>query len=507
METNDDMRPEPPVLERDGFQLSQDKRLTVAGIERMDSRRVAVLLHPEHYPDKIRTQSDRDEILDETRRLFVKPWFAAKASLDRLWKVLEKAVDSGKCDVVPEAIERMQQRMRRDYEVMFHEWEDQARSWDAAKERHGDEAFARCTTPGQKANCDMDRFLEYYFLTDGKPDATKTPRPLALRGLTNLSKFQASVGLVPDLHAFSVGYPGTTCIGWDYTSVVALAYEEGGVVPQRMKETPKIGGRAPRANVTKTRDAIWEETMESHRRYVSQRTGHDKKRGKRAAFDTEQCKGSYIIRCKAADAYNEDTGTRLTLDISITKGGTHLAAHDFGLFEGTMVLSHSEEKLKFLDDIEGEQDSEASQDDYESDDRGHESDSADDLEQNEPSLAQKVASGKRKATSAAESGPTKQKGKKQKKSGMVPSLSRRVYYRMRGRETGEGMIHVATEAGHLNFLDDQGAEFVGLAYEFPYIGRNVEFRGYKISDAPRKKPEPWGSFSSAAYEYARAARW
>ncbi|OBR13410.1 hypothetical protein CH63R_02136 [Colletotrichum higginsianum IMI 349063] len=159
METNDDMRPEPPVLERDGFQLSQDKRLTVAGIERMDSRRVAVLLHPEHYPDKIRTQSDRDEILDETRRLFVKPWFAAqlthygikfaaKASLDRLWKVLEKAVDSGKCDVVPEAIERMQQRMRRDYEVMFHEWEDQARSWDAAKERHGDEAFARCTTLG-----------------------------------------------------------------------------------------------------------------------------------------------------------------------------------------------------------------------------------------------------------------------------------------------------------------------------------------------------------------------
>ncbi|WQF75350.1 hypothetical protein CDEST_00364 [Colletotrichum destructivum] len=69
------------------------------------------------------------------------------------------------------------------------------------------------------------------------------------------------------------------------------------------------------------------------------------------------------------------------------------------------------------------------------------------------------------------------------------------------------MIHDVTEAGHLDFLDDRGAEFVGLAYEFPYIGRNVEFRGYKVSDAPRKKPEPWGSFSSVAYEYARAARW
>ncbi|WQF75351.1 hypothetical protein CDEST_00365 [Colletotrichum destructivum] len=217
----------------------------------MDSRRMAVLLHPEHYADEIRTQSERDEILDEMHRLFVKPWFAAQlthygikfaatASLDRLWNILEKAVDSGK--------------------------------------------------------------------------------------VSNASRL--------------------------------------------------------------------------------------------------------FIRCKAADAYNEDTGTPLTLDISITKGGTHLAAHDFGLFEGTMVLSHSEEKLKFLDDIEGKQDSEASQDEYESDGRGYESESDDDLKQKETSLAQKVASGKRKATSAAEGGPTKQKGKKQKKTGMVPSLSRRVYYRM-----------------------------------------------------------------------------
>ncbi|GJC80841.1 hypothetical protein ColLi_03679 [Colletotrichum liriopes] len=474
-------QPEPPVLERDGFRLSQDMRFTVNGIDRMGGQKMAELFHPENF----RSKRDRERTMDEAYALFSKPWFSAqlthygikfsaKAAKGRLWDLLEKSVDLGKCNSVPEPVLRMQQSMRRDYKIMLRKWEADVRVWDAAEKRRDDEAFAECTTPGQKANCDMKRFLHHYFLTDGKPDPTRTPKPLVLHGFTKQSVLQVLVEHVPGLHTIKAGPQRTLCIGWDAPSLMSLAFQMDGHAVQ-VKNNPQ--------------DTVWEEAMESHRRYVSQQTKGTTKNGKpakaaRQSFDLERCQGSYVLKCKAVGDFDVDQNTLLTLDISAGKDGTLVAAHDFGFLEGTMILALAEEKLSFLDEIDGKQDSEGEEDSY--DYGSSDCDPEDDRRKKGPSLAQVVASEKRKAKSTNGSAPAKKKR-------LIPSFSRRVYYRMRGRETGEGTCWNTTEAGHLDFLSDLGTEFVGLAYTFPYIGRNVEFRGYKIFDVPQKKPQRWSS--------------
>ncbi|KAK1979715.1 hypothetical protein LZ30DRAFT_797150 [Colletotrichum cereale] len=467
-------QPEPPVLDRDGFQLGQDRRLTANGVDRVNGQKLVDLFHPE----RLRSRLDQDAIMAESSQLFTRPWlaaqltyygieFPAKAAKGRLRDILERAVDSGECVVVPETVERIQQSMRNDYVVLFREWE-------AAKE---DEAFAKCTTPVQKAACDLGRFMDHYFLTEGKPDRRKAPQPLALYGFTKHSALEALTYRVPGLQTARAKHSANICIGWDRFPREFLAGQaEAQIVPAKKLQ----------------RLAVWEDAMESHRRHVAQQVkgdgskGEAAEKGTRRPFDVRRCQGSYVLRCKAADCYVEDDPEALlfTPDISASRNGLLVAAHNFGLFEGTMFLSLSEEKLKLLDELDDEED--LGEDPY---DYARYGSDAEGRKDKWPSLAEK------------------KKKKKKKKTKLTPSFSRRVYFRMRGRETGEGSVHHTSETGHLDFLSDLGTEFAGLAYEFPYVGSNVEFRGFKISDAPRKKPEPWGSFSLAASEYARTARW
>ncbi|KAL0931166.1 AT hook motif family protein [Colletotrichum truncatum] len=215
-------------------------------------------------------------------------------------------------------------------------------------------------------------------------------------------------------------------------------------------------------------------------------------------FDIGQCKGSYVMKCNAVmHGFDVSPKQPLTLNITVGKDGLLIAAYDFGMIEGTMILSLSEEKLDSVVELDSApEDREEDSDeypDYSSDDEEH--------RPGQKTLKETAALKKRAAGSL--SGQRLAKRSKR----MTPSLSRRVYYRLRGRETGEGEILYETSSGHLDFLDAEGKQFAGLAYEFPYIGKNVEFRGSKVSDVPLKKPEPWGSFSEQAYEYANVARW
>ncbi|KAF5972227.1 AT hook motif family protein [Fusarium bulbicola] len=59
----------------------------------------------------------------------------------------------------------------------------------------------------------------------------------------------------------------------------------------------------------------------------------------------------------------------------------------------------------------------------------------------------------------------------------VISQSRRVFYRLRGKETGEDEILPGAEAGEIDFLSDDCTKFSGVAYDLPYVDSSVEFTG------------------------------
>ncbi|KAH6871632.1 hypothetical protein B0T10DRAFT_568209 [Thelonectria olida] len=204
--------------------------------------------------------------------------------------------------------------------------------------------------------------------------------------------------------------------------------------------------------------------MEEHREYVDSRKD-----------DSPQIRKGAGAR-KAAK--------KPSFDLEPGKGGTLVADFNFGTIEGIMILNLSKETLDAI-----AQNSSGSTDN---------SDTEDEFDSDEPKVKGKRKHITTKTTKDADTG---------KKRKILPSVSRRVYYQLRGSETGEGQILPEPQPGHINFLNDQATRFVSLAYEVPYISGKVEFHGVKVSDKPLRTPESWDSFSWSAYEYARAARW
>ncbi|KAJ3540543.1 hypothetical protein NM208_g5017 [Fusarium decemcellulare] len=349
---------------------------------------------------------------------------------------------------------------------------------DAKKKQKDDEAFSKCKTPGARAKCDPDRFMNHYFLTDGKPDPLKTPEPLAVYGYGERYALQALAFRIPGLEYVSGGTLKNRipCIGWDRDAVFALSRSVTAEARREMK---------------KKQEARWEKAMHVHRSYLSQPNQNDSSQN---SFELEQCRGSYIVECdEITDGW--DDMPILTMDICDSKvAGTLTAAFHFGIFAGTMILSDSKQRL---DDLIGPEDDSDSE--FESDSLDEEDYEEDEEEEDDD---KKTTSKKRSVTKAGEkSGPP---DKRQKP---TPTPSGRVFYRLRGRETGEGEIYPDPEPGHMDFPSDGYATFDGLAYVFPCLGDNVQFRGYKVSDTPKRRPKPWNSFTWEEHEAERPGLW
>ncbi|KAH7188132.1 uncharacterized protein B0J16DRAFT_317802 [Fusarium flagelliforme] len=75
-----------------------------------------------------------------------------------------------------------------------------------------------------------------------------------------------------------------------------------------------------------------------------------------------------------------------------------------------------------------------------------------------------------------------------------PSTDRRFFFRLRGKEIASGETVSEPECGDIEFLDDEFTKFVGRI-KVPFMGREVEFRGFKVSDTPRDQPCDWEYFS------------
>ncbi|KAF4460974.1 hypothetical protein FALBO_12234 [Fusarium albosuccineum] len=469
-------RPTQPVVQRHGFQLSKGRFTRVNGdIPRIPGSRLRELFDP----SSLQLPQDRMKTEQRAQQLFKKRFFSAqldhygikrprdmgKPNSGRLRELLRTAVLNGQCDQVPEWVASLKQAMELELEPMHQQWVIDVRAWETTRRQQQEEALHN-KSPGEKANIDINWFMNYYFLTDGKPDRRKTPEPLALYGYDNLGRnIQDLVGRVPGL-AWATGgtqFKSTMCIGWGYMAVQTLARK----ITAEARDTKRKREKTDQEN-----------SMKAHQDYLSRSNQGGSSRGRPAragnespqtSFDLRQCRGSYAVESntlfRAWEGMFEDVcgstapRPRFTLEIRDSKvAGVLIAAVDFASFQGAMILSDSKRKLRdFLRD-EGEDD-EYSDCDYDGeygteDKEDNESDDDDDKD--------------------GESGPPRKRQK------TTPSASRRVFFRIRGCEAGE--YYSDPSPGYLDFSKDGYALFRGkcdLAEE-----SDVDLKGYKVSDVP-----------------------
>lgn len=481
--------PQPPILKRDGFQLRKGV-FSIDAIDRVEGSR----LHELFNPSTLRLKRDQKAATEEARRLFRRPFFAAQlryygvnfpssASKLELQVLLQDVVRQGKCNHVPQSVVELEASMRADYEPLQQKWEADCVAWLAEMKRRDDEAFERCKTPSERAAFDPQRFIDMYFLTDGEPDMAKSTEALALDGLDRGWKLQDAARKVPGLHTWGGGYleARKICIGWNREEVFRLA--------------KSIMDRQDAANRAQ-QEALWKEQLERHQKYVDQvqSKGANGMNQHSEVFNLDRCQGSYVVRCDEITEGWLDTlkGHTLTMDISSGKGSTRHAAYDFGIIQGTIILSLSEDAFQALDSLY----SEASSGDESGGDEGQDHE---DKDRGDTDSQISTNGKKRKPGNDLQAQGTGHTNAKRRKIKPLPSPSRRVYFRLHGRETGEGEVLPYPDSGHIDYLSDDCTSFAGVVYDLTHVGNNVEFRGYRVSDKPHVKPEPWETFLFGRY--------
>lgn len=489
-------RPEVPILKRNGFQMCKEA-FTVDGIKRVSGLRLLDLLHLDTIP----SPADKMIAKLEATNLFSKAFFAAQltyygipfkpsAKASKLKALLRDEVCEGNCDTVPESVVELEAAMRREYEPLYRKWESDFAAWSAEKERLDDEAFEKCETPNERACFDVRRFLERYYLTDGKPDPTKTPETLVLHSESRLSDLSWKTRDIPGLHTWSSTYqlmePVTCFIGWDRDEIMRLGKE----FSDREREAEKARRRSK-----------WEENMEAHKQYLARRQSKegdaDGEDEKSKPFDLSRLAGSYVIRCDAImdEWATEHTGDTLTMDVAPSSDDMLVAAYNLGIIRGTMTLCLSDDTLKEMfdpeEDEDEDEDSEASMSDEE--DENNEDKEDDDKEDKEDGVdtEEPTNAKKRKASLKQEEDEdsSQQQPAKKRKTATQPIPSRRVYLRLEGYETGEGEELHVPDPGYIDFSSNDCIAFEGLMKSLTYVGSKVKFEGYKISDEPQREPD------------------
>jgi len=494
-------RPKLPLLKRAGFVLRGDN-FGVENETRVESAQLFELFFPERLP---RLQG-RQATTKDAGRLFKKSFFTAQLryygikfpsnatryDLEKLLKeslladkvTKQQSQNSGsiltmgmpyckantrlQCENVPAQVLELERSMRADYEPIHRAWEEAAASWDAEQLAKKDAAWARCSTPGERAELDLERFINHYFLTDGQPDPSKTEEPLALYGFQGRSQLHSKSGKIHGLETCSGGDGDTRtiCVGWNRSAVWNLARQVG--AESTLQETAK-------------REARWDDSMKHHRALVKEtgKTGPEVNPKSMIPAMLQKSRGSYIVRC---DYIAEQWPHKEPLTLDIAPGPRHnvmQGAMNFSIYEGTMLLAVSE---TVLDDFVQEPGDSDDDDEAEAD----EGDSSRKRLPHRPTPTEKSARPSKKAKAE------------------VPP--RRVFVRVRGRETGEGEIQFEAQAGHLDFVDDTYTAFRGVV-DLSAIGDGLSIEGFKVQARPKRRAEAWGNFSEAAWDHASTRRW
>ncbi|KAH6692222.1 hypothetical protein F5X68DRAFT_187925 [Plectosphaerella plurivora] len=403
-----------PMLTCEGFQLN-GRCFSFRGIRRVSVSRLRELFHPEC----LRLDRDQRAAVEEGRKLFSPAVFVAQlrhydiqfpASSTATGVRLHDAVMQGQCDDVLESIASLESDMRQEREADACRWEEAKRAWH---EEQKNEAFRNARTATERATCDVSRFMNHYFFTDGNPDPSKTPEPLRLRSFVNHHAVHAAAAKVPGLQTLSKG-TGTLVMSWDRRKVFGSRVLENSALKTQEKVTKATSERA---------------VMEHRVLIAQEERGQEGRKPKTKSFKLAACAGSYVVRCK--DIY----GNRppFTMDITVPTVGRYVtaAAFDFGIMKGTMLLSLSEDALSAV--LKGREP-------YVTDKwfpPGHEKDdsvddSDDDSEEDDFDSHTSVPR-KRKASSSLHASRQAKKVTTTK----TNDVSHRVYFKFRGREEGE----------------------------------------------------------------------
>lgn len=376
------------------------------------------------------------------------------------------------CVHVPTRVAILHQQLRLDYENAVEAWHKVVQNWDEDFHRRQDEQWAELESPSERAGHDLDRFMNHYFLTGGQPDPAKKPEPLALCGFADdhvIPELQQRASQVPGLAVVATGqgHDHTLCIGWDRVAVCGLAGEIENLAKDRQR---------------KRIQQEWEEAMKTHRQL------HDKAEqiihrhatmgnlAKSVPATLNTARGSFLLQCNTITNLHPDHPglANFSLDISdgpANNGETLRAAVNLGVFQGTAILSLSQEVtdwfVRYFDRA-------ALVATARNGTNGTASSSV-------------ATTGRRKEDGAADGEPlTKQR--KTAPEGPLPEG--RIFMQMRGREWIEGQICPDVHRGCLDFTSAACTKFTGK-FDIPGVGEDIEVEGFRIGNSAAVEPLPW----------------
>lgn len=429
-----------PGRPRDQFS-SQYGRFTVYGIERIEGSALREMFLPKLTPKgKKALRDDRDFVRSQLKHYGVD--IDEHNCSGKGTNILKSALQAGKCDRVPDYISQLE------------------------KELHSKWLSQR--SPEELADY-PDWAMQRYFLSDGKPDRSKTTSvigiPLHRNSEYRSGKMMEAAKEVTGLHhKRAIGLQNQVIyMGWvkeDVEKAASGHYKQEGAA-LKAKENAR--------------------TSKQRKRHMDYLTSRSKNKSKVTPI------GSYIVDSKEIKDQWPDAAEDMSIDIHATDTpGVFQGDFNFGVAEGVMFLCADESTLKEY----------CSRPEH---DRGDEWYDSEDEETDENDLQMNPEQGTKRSSKTSKSSQQTKKPKVEKGQAL------NYFLQLKSRETGEGQIDYQPNEGTLEFHDGRLVSFSGDT-DLSHVGE-CSFFARKVSDVPHPSGENWSNFSERAYNYASVARW
>ncbi|KAI0141265.1 hypothetical protein GGR57DRAFT_420048 [Xylariaceae sp. FL1272] len=338
----------------------------------------------------------------------------------------------------------------------------------------------KCHRPTLESVLDTDRFLAKYFLdrVGGVPAPGKTTEPLELEHWADAQKLSEATAHIPDLFVEKVRRPHSRTLDEFFCDVqsdpcVIIGWSKQVILQvEEWKQTnARLDAEYTKAQKRHDQKEFFEKFMPHINYYRANRSRSH------PSPTIDRLTGSYIVHCQQIqEDYGCEFGScKLNIHAPTSTHGA-IAAFDFGLVQGTMLIAESKDALERL----LEEQPCRSNDESEGDEYG--------------SIEDCPGSSKRKA--AGQRQQSRFKPFKRRLGGDEECPAGRFYFYWAGIENGNSYLVLDEESerfGHFD-MDKSGMSARGR-FNFPAYGpKPFVFTLLKTSDMPEKKPDDLASF-------------